>query len=269
MTHHSPGYCKRYRLDVARGIDRSPRPITDVRPHVVALMAAGGSARAIGEAASCSPTTVRQIAAGQTSSVKRPLAARLLRVRVQDLLNRDRPRDRLPATGAVRRVQALLALGHSHATITAAMPGPHQSLDVMGTRQRWVFRDMHHAVVAAYERLSMTPGRSRITRTRALAKGYVPPLAWDDDTIDDPTVAPYRPTPDEPLVDVDVDHAALARALAGDLPRRLTPTERAVVVRELTIRGVPAATIADRLGVTERTVERDRRTTTTSWSTAS
>lgn len=257
MSHHSPGYCKRYRFDVARGIDRSPRPIDEVRPHVVALMDAGGSARAIAEVAACSPTTIRQIAAGRTTTVKRALAARLVRVRVQDLLDRDGPRDRLPATGAVRRVQALLALGHSHATITAAMPGRHQSLDVLDARQRWVFRDVHHAVVVAYEQLSMTPGTSRVTRSRALARGYVPPLAWDDDTIDDPTATPYRPDA-EPAG--EPDHAAIARALAGDTVA-LHPAERAVVVHELTSRGLPAPTIADRLGVHVRTVERDRRTT--------
>jgi hypothetical protein len=52
-------------------------------------------------------------------------------------------------------------------------------------------------VIAVYDDLwdqQPAPSReSRIARRRALARGWWPALAWDDDTIDDPASAPSNP----------------------------------------------------------------------------
>jgi hypothetical protein len=56
----------------------------------------------------------------------------------------------------------------------------------------------------------------------------------------------------------DVDEIAVQRAIRGDPPARLNSGEITAAVTWLTLRGLSAAVIAGRLGVTPRTVTRAR-----------
>lgn len=93
-------------------------------------------------------------------------------------------------------------------------------------------------------------------RRWAERNGWVGPLCWDDDRIDDPDAEPYRPLYVH-AADRGIDEVAVAEAVAGR-PVRLTPAERAEAVLLLTARGYSAQEIADRLGTTQRTVTRRR-----------
>ncbi len=101
------------------------------------------------------------------------------------------------ATGTTRRLRALVALGwpRKHlerrlglssrtAWLLTAAPRVQDQVTV-GTRD---------AVRALYDELSLSvPGPSRAaTRARnlAVARGWPPPLAWDDDVIDEPRARP-------------------------------------------------------------------------------
>lgn len=116
----------------------------------------------------------------------------------QDRLGQWIPRQ--PSIGTTRRLRALIALGYSQAHLA-------QLLD---THQSWISklvdnpRQKVNAATAArvaelYDRMSMTPGPSDRARGSARRRRWAPPLAWDDDTIDDPTAAPClgerRPVP--------------------------------------------------------------------------
>ena len=112
-----------------------------------------------------------------------------------------------------------------------------------------------------YDRLSMTPGPSQVCRDRARARGYLPPLAWDDDSIDDPRAVPAGSdaNPDE------VDHVAVDRAVAAgiagvacDAAALLSREERLEAIRELASRGSSDGDIARAIGVVDRTVLRLR-----------
>jgi len=90
--------------------------------------------------------------------------------------------------------------------------------------------------------------------------GYAPPLAWDEDAIDDPTATPHGA--DDPMnegADV-VDLTAVRRAATGGDPSRvqLSPAERIAVVRSMAAAGASDAEIAGRLGVVSRTALRLR-----------
>lgn len=91
------------------------------------------------------------------------------------------------ATGSRRRLQALVALGwpiHLEDRLS-----PHaRRLTYSG--QRTVHADTAAAVRALYDELSMTPGPSSRSRQRAARKGWPVPLAWSDDSIDDPNARP-------------------------------------------------------------------------------
>lgn len=161
-------------------------------------------------------------------------------------------------TGTVRRLQALATLGWDAPSLA-----PHVGVSA---ERVWQLRSGKHptlqartadAVARAYEHLSMTrrpDGReARMCRAYAQRQRWVPPLAWDDDTIDDPDAEP-RTIAD---TDVEVDEVAVEEAIAG---RRVTLTraERREVVHRLTARGYSAAEIAERLGTYGRMVNRDR-----------
>jgi DNA-binding CsgD family transcriptional regulator len=77
-------------------------------------------------------------------------------------------------------------------------------------------------------------------------------LAWDDDAIDNPDAQPYTDTTTDTL-----DEIAIEEAMRGRLVT-LTKTERAEAVHRMTVRGYSAEQIAQRLGVSGRTVQRKR-----------
>lgn len=120
---------------------------------------------------------------------------------------RRAPEGRIDATGAMRRLQALTVLGHSMATVS----------DVCGVN-RWLLRQIcrgdkatinvatHESVKRAYDAMWATPAPedTREQRTsaskakeQAARNGWLPPLAWDDDRIDDPKYRPRTPAREE------------------------------------------------------------------------
>jgi hypothetical protein len=134
---------------------------------------------------------------------------------------RAQPR-RIPRHGTIRRLQALAAIGWRWTDMAAHLDtGTWQSVQNLAIRERGTAVTVTTAarVDNLYRRLAGTPGPSETTRRRAAAKGWAPPLAWDDD-IDDPAATPWT----DPGVDV-VDWVAIRRVLDGQ-PTPLTRLER-------------------------------------------
>lgn len=134
----------------------------------------------------------------------------------------------IDATGTRRRLQALMALGHTAATIDEAA-GKGKNWSHMLARKPRV-RSSNAAVVAAiYERLCMVvPDHDHAPRLRTLAsqRGYLPPLAWDD--IDDPN---ERPRPSRAVDFTIPDPVVVERILGGDFKVPATRPDRVEVVR--------------------------------------
>lgn len=95
------------------------------------------------------------------------------------------------ATGTARRLQALAALGWPPSVLARRIGVSRSTFEhiVKGHIQR-TSAGVVAAVSDLYEELSMTPGPSDHWRRIAADKGWAPPLAWDDDTIDDPDAKP-------------------------------------------------------------------------------
>lgn len=129
-------------------------------------------------------------------------AARVINARRSALyseLSRAGVRLRVPATGAIRRFQALQVLGYPTVELKAMMgfsTGNRRNLlprNKSGTgmiqpatARRWE---------RLYDRLCMTPAtgpRANHITSMARAKGWAGPLEWDD--IDDPDEVPYWQT---------------------------------------------------------------------------
>ena len=96
----------------------------------------------------------------------------------------------IDSTGTVRRIRALIAIGWTQAHLAARLGVTPQNFWFASGARPQVTAVTARAVRALYDELSMTPapdgpGASR-ARQYAAARRWVPPLAWDDDRIDDP-----------------------------------------------------------------------------------
>jgi hypothetical protein len=162
----------------------------------------------------------------------------------------------VPKLGAVRRIQALLAVGHRHEDITAAMLTANPAVGtrsqmVLHQRGIWIARDTRDAVCAAYDQLAMVPGLSGKTRRLAAKYGYAPPLAWDDDSLDDPNGQPHLGVADEQL-----DEVAVERIMAGTLRETgfHNSPERIEAIRRLVESGWTDREVGDRVGISKDAV---------------
>ncbi len=142
------------------------------------------------------------------------------------------------AFGARRRLQALAFEGHSMTAVGAELGWSQSRIGVIhhAVRITW---GTHVAVRDGFDKLSGIPGGNRQTIAHARRNGYLPAFAWDD--FDD-----YYEAPDPKLA----------------LWRRSTANEERIRRRgdvyRLTQAGLSAAEIADRVGVSQRQVVRDR-----------
>jgi len=169
-----------------------------VRAHVLRLRLGGASYRAIACAAGLSPMTVHNLVNGCQSRNQPPpwrigsaQARRILAVTPEAA-----GAERRGACGTRRRLQALVALGHSPANLGG-------ELGISQPRMRRLLRGQAHTVSSAthgkvcqlYSRIWNQLPAERTARERTVADAarhlartanWPPPMALDDDRIDDP-----------------------------------------------------------------------------------
>lgn len=110
----------------------------------------------------------------------------------------------VPALGATRRLQALMAAGWTLQQVADAGGLPYDTVrGIMRCRPEQLTRKVAMGVAAAYTHLTelpepVSPYATR-NRNRAHRLGWQPPEAWLDDELDDPEAVPY--TGVEPLED--------------------------------------------------------------------
>lgn len=99
---------------------------------------------------------------------------------------------RLAACGSRRRIQGLIWAGWTGRQL-AGLSGLTETMisRLACGAALTVTPDVVEAVEDLYDRAWQGPRRpSTASRRRATAAGWAPPLAWDDDTIDDPAARP-------------------------------------------------------------------------------
>lgn len=161
---------------------------------------------------------------------------------------------RIDPTGTRRRLQALQASGWSQAAIARA--GGFSSASAVNKVLRdstsWVFIGTAAKTRLAYDRLSMAPGPSSVARLYAERQGWPRPLAWDDETIDDPAAKPYRSTVRAVELDrAQVDEVLVQRALAGQRVNA-NRAERRLIIERWTAAGRSLRELDAIQGITTR-----------------
>lgn len=187
VTTHSKRQ-KRYRLDRARGVERlvDAQPLRD---HVDALTAAGMSQWDITIAAGWKSRNALADAYRRSKVTPRTLQ-RVLSVTAPPVSRRNGYVD---ATGSRRRLQALAVMGWPTRRMAAMLGNldPQTYQYIQSGRTRTIRRRTAEDIADLYDRIWDQPGPSRKSASIAKSKGWVPPLAWDDDDIDNPDATPH------------------------------------------------------------------------------
>lgn len=220
---------------------------TPVRDHVQSLFDSGMTINMVARGAGLSNWTLYNLMTLRSETTLLPVANALVSVS-------QRPSHHQAVVlsyGLRRRVEALAAMGWDVKAVAAECGLPvssslHRARDHV--RTKW---SMHEAVAAGYERISHVRRDDNRTLMRAARRGYLSPLMWDD--IDD-----YFEVPGSAPVDVGVDEVLVQRVIDGTWVGEIPSLERRAAFEKLHARGLSAPEIAERLHVTQRTIERLR-----------
>ncbi|MBX9919112.1 MAG: hypothetical protein K2Y33_04665 [Mycolicibacterium frederiksbergense] len=172
------------------------------RQHVRALQAAGMGTRRIAELAGCSRGVISALINGRTDrgeppskTMDREYSAAILAIEIPEIPHEVvKPGQIVPSIGTARRLQALVCLGYTQAYLSARVGFlPSNGARLFDpARQASVTASTARRAAQLFAELQLTPGPSDQARRRAQRAGWAPPLAWDDDTIDDPKAKPQH-----------------------------------------------------------------------------
>ncbi|MDN5861251.1 MAG: hypothetical protein L0H84_21825 [Pseudonocardia sp.] len=214
-----------------------------VRAHLRRLSEAGIGWKRAAALAGIASSTVWKLLYGDpkrsgapSRRCRRRTAAAVLAV--QPSLNLLGDATPVPAIGTQRRLQALVAIGWSQARLAGRIGMLPGNFGRTIARTSQVRASTARTVLALYDELWNRPPaaadhRSRQSGSRAPpdggVRGWVPPFAWDDDTIDDPGAIPNVGETGMRVIDLDeVAHLADGGAHVTEIARRLGVTPAAI-----------------------------------------
>lgn len=256
-------------------------PYVDAQPtreHVETLRAAGMGLKQVAKVSGVSHGALsklmyRERGRAPSKRIRWETAVRLQTVTAD--LSTLADRNFVDGTGTRRRLRALVTIGWSQSRLAARLgTNPSNFWKLMAGEQRLRVETVR-AVRALYDELWATPPsatahRDKISvnraRTYAKARGWAPPLAWNEDNIDDPAAQPDldgstdRPDPTSDGWDeadavrtVELDEVAVERFMHGTLRihRELSRNPELVeAIRRLAAHGRNDTEIGDRVGAT-------------------
>jgi hypothetical protein len=153
------------------------------------------------------------------------------------------------AVGTVRRIRALQRIGWTFRDIAEQGTMSYAVVVAVACGKRIPSFRTALAVREVYEKIGDSRGPSPLIAARAKGKGYPPPAAWDDDTIDDPNATPFAHEGDV------VDEVAVQRVVDGHAkPSSLTLSERYAAAKVMIEKGAAPSTAATKLGLNRRNV---------------
>ena len=174
-------------------------PIEPVRAHLVRLAEYGIGWKRVAELTGIARPTVQRLRYDTTPPSRHP-KTQVLRSTAEKILavkavrGNLAPGTAIPSLGTVRRLQALYAIGYDGRTLAGFLGLSDSNEIARALRSPTVSRARADAVAALYDRVSMTPPqpttryeKAAVTRAlnQARARGWVPPLAWDDIDLDE------------------------------------------------------------------------------------
>ncbi|MGC4984304.1 hypothetical protein ACLQ18_27295 [Streptomyces sp. DT193] len=215
------------------------QPYVDAEParrHVRDLMTRGMGWRRIANVSGVANGTITKLLYGVPAKGRRP-TQRIRRETAERLLAVDYSAELLAdgalvdATGTWRRIRALVSVGWPKVHIARALGSVGEGLQL---DERLVLASTARRVAELYDAWwdvdptehGVQPAQVGRARRYAAARGWAPPMAWDDDAFDDPDARPHAE-----------EHRAISSA------------ERREEIEHLASFGTPTHEIAERVGL--------------------
>lgn len=188
MSNNNTRWQKQWQMERARGLKRMV-PTDDVVAHIEWLIEQGFTCTAIAKVAGVDRGTVLRARSGKNRLITTKTMKKIMAVLPDHIYARSDERGYVPAVGALRRIQALVTMGWRYKDLDARLGFPVQHIKIAAGH---IGREHHEAIVQLYDELwdVRGPGAQKGI-TRALNRGWQKPMAWDDDTIDDPNAKPF------------------------------------------------------------------------------
>lgn len=193
---HKNATARRRRKLKAYGRYESPLvPADATRAHIEHLRSYGLSKDAIARLAGWSCSGMVEQITCPAHNAYRAYVSRETQARVLALdfdLDVLLPTEQVDVTGTQRRIRALSAIGWSRDELARRLgfTSTYGVSSWLHYSRRYITAANARAVRDLYNTLGMTPGPSSRAIGRAQRSGWPPPLAWDDETIDDPAAQP-------------------------------------------------------------------------------
>lgn len=174
---------------------------TLLKEHYTALQQAGMSVVAIAQASGINRSTLYRLGAWESGHAwgsgwcEMETYRRVMAIPVPEVMTESAVR--VHGIGTRRRLQALAAIGYSASHVGREF-GISGSAVALTMKHEYVNASTAARVKELFDRWQLTPGPSDAVRRLAKRRGYLPPLAWDEDTIDDPNAQPYDMTVVDP-----------------------------------------------------------------------
>lgn len=186
-------YQKRREYDQVRGVSRRA-DAAPVRRHVQRLFDVGITAHQISIATGkkVTPQQIKNLIGGSRTSGKpvaflAPHTAQILLGVTKEMA--DVRFKRVPSVGVHRRLRALQWMGYTLPDLAERLGMGYTAIYHYMQREQ-VTVDTATKVASLYTELSMKVGPNDRERWRAYRNGWLPPMAWDEHTIDDPDAEP-------------------------------------------------------------------------------
>lgn len=169
-----------------------------LRRHIEALLAAGVTQSQIALEAGVNLKTIGWILSGRAEAgvppgyrIGRVHVARIRAIAVPVVLHAGvADSGSVAAVGTVRRLRALVAAGYPVEELAARLSVTQEWVaEVIGERRQEVLAGLARTVAELFDSLQMIPGPSASAREFASARGWAPPLAWDEDSLDEESAA--------------------------------------------------------------------------------
>lgn len=191
------GACYMRHMTRQKAYGRWESKLIDAQPardHVTALRAAGLGLQSISQQSGVSRFAIQTLMNGRARNGRRePPSRQITRHNAEHLLAIPIPEARhhngyLPSTGSRRRLQALIAIGHTRDALAHQSGVNRETIERLAAgAQEWVTPTNADKIRALFTELQMTPGPSTRSRRHAAHHGWPLPLDWDEDRIDDPS----------------------------------------------------------------------------------